>query len=204
MRLRSKSIGSTAVDSLSMFSRSLQILMIAGVILAGSVSCFTQTADNKGSLNAKSGDSEDNDRPKSFKETLEKLRIEREKKDFDEMIDRGEEALKLSGELEKAFERNGRLTSNEVSKLASVEKLVKKIRSELGGGDDDEGEEDKNPPFAIRSERLSPSDAIKSFRVTTIRLFDELKKTTRFTISAAAIQSSNAVLKIARLLRISN
>jgi hypothetical protein len=44
---------------------------------------------------------------------------------------------------------------------------------------------------------------VKSFRAAAVGLFDELKKTTRFTISAAAIQSANAVVKLARFLRIS-
>jgi hypothetical protein len=130
---------------------------------------------------------------------MEKMRIDKEKKEYAQMLERGEEALKISEELEAAYAVNGRLTQREIAKLESVEKLVKKIRNELGG--DDEGDE-KSPE--ISEQRLPPAEAFKSFRATTVRLFEELKKTSRFSISAAAIQTSNAVLKLARFLRIRN
>jgi len=175
-------------------------LFLVFVLAATGSYCFAQTsADNKTSIYTKAEDEDDN-RPKSFKETLQKLRIEKEKKEYNEMIDRGEEALKLSEELEKAYEHNGRLTSSEVAKLAEVEKLVKKIRNELGGDDDD----DKSESEHAQTNKLSAGEAIKTFRATTVKLFDELKKTTRFSISAAAIQTSNAVLKLTRFLRFTN
>ncbi|MBK6590747.1 MAG: hypothetical protein IPG22_20945 [Acidobacteria bacterium] len=158
-----------------------------------------QNADGRGSIIPRANDADDDDdKPKSFKETLVKLRIDKEKKEYDEMLGRGEEALKLSEELEKAYEQNGRLNANEINKLIAVEKLVKKIRNELGGDDDDS---DKNPLEQTQS--LAQKDAVTTFGSTIRKLLDELKKTSRFTVSAAAIQTSNAVLKIARLLRIS-
>lgn len=143
---------------------------------------------------------DDNDRPLGIKESLEKMRIERDKKEHLQMLERGEEALRLSEQLEKAYAANGKLTEREFAKIASVEKIVKKIREDLGGDGDGEDEEKalRNAPT------LSSDEAVKSLRSTTIELFKELKKTTRFTISAAAIQTSNAVIKIARFLRITN
>ncbi len=175
-----------------MFSRFLYCCFVAVVLLAGASLTLAQ---GSGLPNREP----EEDRPKSFKETLVKLRIDQEKKDFDEMIGRGEKALKLSEELEKAYAINGRLNPNEITKLGAVEKLVKKIRSDLGG-DDDEGSEEKS---MNATQPLAQGEAVKSFRSTTLKLFQELKKTTRFTVSAAAIQASNAVLKLARFLRIS-
>lgn len=187
-----------------MFLRSLRIFMIVMLALAGSIYSFAQAADNRSSLIVKPGEDDDNaDRPKSFKETMVKLRIEKEKKEYDEMIERGEKALKLSEELERAYAHNGRLTQNEFVKLDTVEKLVKKIRNDLGGDDEEEEMESSNFEEPRATERrLSPADAVKSFRDTTVRLMGELKKTTRFTISAAAIQTTNAVLKLTHFLRI--
>ncbi len=133
--------------------------------------------------------------PKSYQEGLEKLRIDREKKEYDKMVGYGEEAVKIAEELEKAFESNGRLSDKELNKVANVEKLVKKIRSELGG-DYDETTDDEttdNP--------AEPEQAVRSFRSVASDLFNELKKMTRFTISVAAIQSSNSLLRIGRFLR---
>lgn len=182
--------------------RSSRIFLITGLILIGLLPCFGQSAD-KGGIYPKPGETDKEDQPKSFHERLEKMRIEKDKKDHEQMIERGEEVLKITEDLEKDFDANGRLTDKEKPKLAEVEKLVKKIRNELGGADDN-GDDETVEPAKTKSSNLSPIDAIKSLRSTTLRLCDELKKTTRFSISAAAIQSSNTVLKITRFLRVSN
>ena len=183
-----------------MLIRSALFVFLAAVFSVGALNSHAQSSDGRTSIIPKSGEDPDDDKPKSFRETLVKLRIDKEKKEYDEMLNRGEEALKLSAELEKAYEQNGRLNSNEINKLATVEKLVKKIRSELGGDDDDEDLDDKtvSPPTP-----MDQREAVRSFRSTTVQLFEELKKTTRFTVSAAAIQTSNAVLRLTKLLRIS-
>lgn len=146
------------------------------------------------------------DLPKNMKETLEKQRIEREKKDYQEMLDRGEEALKLSDELEKSVAQTNKLSSQDQIKLERLEKIVKKIRKELGGDDDDgdksatvteteagETEKDAKP--------LTVVSAVKKLQSSAAKLVAELKKTTRFSISAVAIQSSNALLKIVKFVQ---
>lgn len=129
--------------------------------------------------------------PKSIKETLAKGRIEREKKDYEELIKRGEESAKLSEELEQSFVKHNRLTPEDQKKIERLEKNLKKIRSELGGDGDDQEEKP-----------LSIANAFKALQSYTSTLVDELKKTTRYTISAAAIETSNAILKIVRFIRL--
>lgn len=143
----------------------------------------------------------DDDRPKGFKETLQKMRIEKEKKDYQDMLDRGAEALKITQELELTVEKSGKLSQREYAKVESVEKLVKKIRGGLGGDDE---EDSKDAREDVQKSRLSSGEAVRSLRKATVALLDELKKTTRFSISAAAIQSSNAVLRVARFLKLTN
>ena len=182
-----------------MFSRCFRIFLFSSLILAGCLCCSAQIPDP---IFPKTGDTnKDDDKPKSFQESIEKMRIEKDKKDHDQMVERGEEVVKISEELEKAVDQNGRLTDKEYSKVATVEKLVKKIRTELGGDDDDK---DGDDDIAPQKQGLSAKDAVKSLRSTTLTLFDELKKTTRFTISASAIQASNSVLKLARFLKITH
>ena len=112
---------------------------------------------------------------------------------------RGDDALKLSEELENSFEKSDTLTTKDLEKLQELEKVVGKIRSELGGNDDDEDDDSSGPE---NNAKQSTAGAFKFLRDSTIKLVDELKKTTRFSISAAAIQSSNTVLRIARFLRL--
>jgi len=158
--------------------------------------------------------SRDNDRdapPKSLRDQMEKMRIAKEKKDFEEMLERGEQALRLSEQLEKKLELTNQISSEDAAKLESLEKIVKKIRSELGGRDSDsvadpnENEEETDSENAAEPKGSTPLlDAFRSLRSHTVKLVNELKKTTRFSISTTAIRTSNAVLKLTRFLRLRN
>ena len=173
-----------------------RIFFLTLIIAACCGGVWSQAVNNGKEVFTKPGEQDTDDGPKGFKETLEKMRIEKEKKDFNEMIDRGDEALKISDELQHSFEQNGKLSESDLARLAKVEKLVKKIRDELGGRDDNdqEGDDKDVVPHSL-------ADAVGTLRSSAVTLFDELKKTSRFTISAAAINSSNTVLKLARFLR---
>ncbi|HMJ08212.1 MAG TPA: hypothetical protein VK468_04360 [Pyrinomonadaceae bacterium] len=131
-----------------------------------------------------------------IKEMLSKQQAEHDKKEHTELLERADEALTLSNQLEKSFESTNSLTEDDKRKLASLEKLVTKIRNGLGG--DDDGEE--GTPGEIKSNSLK--DAFAYLQTTTTKLVDELNKTTRFSISAAAIQTSNTLIRVARFLRL--
>jgi seryl-tRNA synthetase len=131
--------------------------------------------------------------PKGIKENLQKRKLEEEKKEFDEMLKRGEEAAKLSEEINASFEKNNALNGEDQKKLDRLEKLVKKIRDDLGGEDDKEENFKERPADLV--------NALKSVQENAVTLLSALKKTTRLTISAAAIESSNAVLKLLRFIR---
>ena len=137
------------------------------------------------------------DEPKTIKEMLTKQRLIREKKDHEEMLRRGEEALRLSQQLEKAFEQNNQISRYDKEKLDALEKIVTKIRKELGGDDDGE-----DAPAEKAEKPSTLKEAFHFLQDTTVKLVDELKKTSRFSISAVAIQSSNTVIKLVRFLRL--
>lgn len=132
------------------------------------------------------------DLPKNIKESLAKTRIEKEKKEYDELLKRGEEASKLGEELEKSFALNNKFFPDDQKKLDRLEKLVKKIRKELGG---DDSEEEENPP--------TNQNAVKTLQSKSANLFSELKKANRYTISVIAIDSTNSLIKAVRFLRFS-
>jgi hypothetical protein len=136
--------------------------------------------------------------PKNIQETLAKQRIEREKKDYQELLDRSQEAVKLSDELEKSFSNTNQLSSEDQKKLDRLEKLVKKIRGELGGDDDSDSENiDKD-----KNEKPSTMvNAFKTLQKNAAQLFDELKKSTRYSVSVIAIQTSNVLLKLVKFIR---
>lgn len=131
--------------------------------------------------------------PKSILETMAKQRIQDEKKEHDSLIENGEKAVELTRQIQMSFTKNKKLTSQDKSKLRDLEKLLKKMRSDLGG----EGASDEE----LAKEHNSLSGALSTLLASTEKLFDEIKKTSRHTISAVAITSSNALLSIVKFLR---
>lgn len=135
------------------------------------------------------------DYPTGIKETFAKQRIKAEEKEFDEMIDRSEEAAKISEEVYNSFSTNQKLLADDAKKMERLEKLVKKIRDELGSENaDDKDQTSNNSP-------LSFNDALKDIRETSSDLVSALKKQGRFSISVVAIENSNALLKLVRFVR---
>ena len=169
-----------------------RVLVFACLLLGGLVAASAQPPDPP----SIPGEKKD-DQPQTIQETLVKMRIDKDKKDHDQMVNRGEEALKITEEIQKDFDSKGKLSSDDLAKLSNVEKLVKKIRNELGGGDDGD-DEDAEP---TESKPVTQSDGVKSLRQTAETMFNELKKSTRFSISLTAIQTTNTILRIAKFLR---
>ena len=142
--------------------------------------------------------------PKNIQETMAKQRIEREKKEYDELLERSAEAVKLSEELEKSFTNSNKVSAEDQKKLERLEKLVKKIRTGLGG-DDDEGEQDASEKDIAEKDKpekpSTMSSAFKTLQKNAAQLFSELKKSTRYSVSVVAIQTSNALLKLVKFIR---
>ena len=175
-------------------------LILLVVLLTGSAAAVLSQPPDMPDASSRSGRDRKADLPAGVKEMIAKQKAERERKDHEAMLARGEEALRLTKQLENSFATTGELSQQDKLRLESLEKVVAKIRKELGGDDDD------SDVGAIQgSEEQRPSnlqEAFKYLQSTTVKLVDELKKTTRFSISAVAIQSSNTVLKLVRFLRI--
>ncbi len=170
-----------------MFSKFLSIGFAIALTFAAVVSISAQI-----DATTASGKPRNDELPKNIRESLEAQRIEREQKDYQELLERGDEVLKLSKFLEKSFAINNKLSSDDQKRLDRVEKLVKKIRRDLGGDDDDVDLEEM--PTTL-------DDALKALRENSTKLVDELNKSSRHSISAVAISSSNLLLRIVKFIR---
>ncbi len=135
-----------------------------------------------------------------FNEMIVKQQISRRKKEHEDLLKRGEEALKLSAEVEASISTNETFSPNDLEKLQELEKVVGKIREELGGKNDDHDEENASGPE--NNARQSIGSAFKFLRDSTIKLVDELKRSSRFSISAAAIEASTRIIRVAKFLRL--
>lgn len=133
------------------------------------------------------------DLPDAMKENLAKRRIKDEEEDYQKLIKSGEEAVKISEEITKSYEENKRLSSEDQKKLEKLEKVVKKIRRDLGAEDDDEKEQEIKPSTL--------QNTLTTIKEKTSNLLSELKKTSRYSISVIAVESSNAVFRLVRFLR---
>lgn len=129
-------------------------------------------------------------------EMLVRQRQKREERDRKELLKNVEDALKLSRQLEASFAENGDLSRSQQERLGSLEGLVLKIRKSLGGGESDasDWEEEERP--------ADRKDALSKLMSTTEKLVDEIQKTSKFAVSAVAIQTSNTVLQIVRFLKL--
>ena len=123
---------------------------------------------------------------------LSKAQAKERQKDYDELVQRSEEALSLSTKIEKSLLEHNHVTQKDADDLKSLEKLVSKILNGMGG--DDYEDEKLNTPNNFQ-------DAVKYLHTATVELANEIQKTTRFSISVAAIETSNAVLRVIKFLR---
>ncbi|MBX3297169.1 MAG: hypothetical protein KF762_15825 [Acidobacteria bacterium] len=171
-------------------------LLIFFLFLVSAVGVQAQSAENDGMF------PNDVDRVRtrpstSIREMIEKQRAAKRKKEHEEMLKRGEEALELVDQLNSSLETAGGFTNDDREKLDRLEKIASRIRKDLGGGSDgtDRFDAEEKPPADVRQ-------GFNALKESTEKLVKELNRTTRYTISAAAIQTSNAVIKFARFLRI--
>ena len=184
-----------------MFARISFLIILIFALTSVAASAQTNVSTNSNAADASKATSrerggDDNDSPAglSMRETREKWRLEAEEKEHRELLDRSEKAAQLSDELKKSFVQNNAFSNNDVAKLTELEKLVKKIRKNLGGGGDENEAVDESKPASLAEAFNQLSEAGASLR-------NGLKKQTRHEISADSIDKSNAMLDLIGLIR---
>jgi len=179
------------------------VVVVFGLILCFASQGFGQTNEDPPIIKLNTGNEKKDADNTNFSELLTKQQLSRRKKEYDDMLQRGEKAAKLSEELETSVTTHETLSNEDIQKLQELEKLVLKIRDDLGGDDDTKESDENNSANSAESDaRKDVPSAVKFIRDSTVKLVDELKKSTRFSISVIAVQTSNSVIRFARLLRI--
>ncbi len=176
-----------------MKSKSISFLLISFFCVVASYSVSAQDNSDASSSTSKKTESVGSDDPMA--EFKAKLKIREDKEQFDKLIKNSEEIAKLTEELTKTYEKNQKFSSSDLQKLGRMQKLSKKILNGLGAGEEIEAESDEKIP-------MNTPEAIKFLQEKTSKLIVELKKTTRYSISVVAIETSNAVIKIVNFLRL--
>jgi hypothetical protein len=179
---------------------SFRIFLFISFCLSISTVCLAQGVGAEYRTPGSRDDDDGRRRPLPINESFERMKIEKSKKEHEEMLSRGVEILKRSTQLENSVAASGGVYAREIDQLVIMEKLAKQIRRQLGGDDDD----DKLMSEVSDKGPMSSVNAVKSLKTAAEELDEELKKTSRFTVSAAAILSSNEVLRLIRYIRSSN
>jgi hypothetical protein len=173
------------------------VLPILLLLLACAASVPAQSSDPWDTFPSPSGRRQ-REEDRIIRELMAKQQSEREKKEYAQLVERAETAEKLAAEIEKVFEAKGDISTDENKKLDEIQRLILKIRDGLGGSDDD------SDRLQSDDEPKSKPDAVRKLLDTVGSLAAEVKRSTRYSISVAAIESANTALKLLKFLKIKN
>lgn len=168
----------------------LRIANIAIFVIGMASTNFAQNADGRSPITGP-GDS----RPQPIREMMYKMQLDREKKEFAEMLERGDKAIEILDEIESNLSSNASLSPKDRERLDELEKLTKRVLNGLGG-------DTENDPTVRPEEPADIVDGIKMLRERTVKLVDELKRISRYTTSVMAIETSNSMLRLIRVLKV--
>ena len=168
---------------------SKMLLVLTLMFLFGGLS-FAQSD----SPNSKPDPTKNMDLPDGIRENLAKTRLKAEQEEYKELIKKSEEAAKISQELTETYKENQKLLPDDAKKIERLEKVVKKIRQELGAEDDNDSDADIAKPSTLMN-------TLATIKDKTADLLSELKKTSRYSVSVVAIESSNALLRLVRFIK---
>ena len=137
-----------------------------------------------------------NDPTDQESQMVEEMRVKWEikyaEKERLENLDRAREAAQLGSELYKSYSSNRSFSQTEKKKLDRLEKVTRKIRSQAGGSDGDET--DDQMPTQLDS-------AFKRLSEATDEMRKGVEKTPRQVVSANVIERANEILDIIRFVR---
>ncbi|GAC1406864.1 MAG: hypothetical protein NVSMB56_20520 [Pyrinomonadaceae bacterium] len=143
-----------------------------------------------------SNSAEDDSHPHGADQNLSELRarnaIKREETIHAETLERAREVAKLGTQLRETFARVKSLATDDLKKLARMEKLTRKIRGDAGGTGD--GDPSKDLPD-------DKPEAISRLAKLADELREHVEKTPRHVISAAVVARSNQLLELIERIR---
>ena len=122
-----------------------------------------------------------------------KMAIARAEEDHKKILEDVEKLSDLSIEVTRGYGEHKRLSSDDMKKLGTMEKLAKRILSHAGGEEVDTKSES--------TENLAMAEAIDMLNTTVANIKKEMAGETRFVVSATVIANSNEVISLSRLIR---
>jgi hypothetical protein len=122
-----------------------------------------------------------------------KMAIARAEGEHKKVLEDVEKLSDLSGEIARGYGERKRLSTDDVKKLSTIEKLAKHVLSNAGGEEFDEKYD--------TVENISLADALDKLSNAAAKIKKEMTAETRFVVSATVIANSNEVISLARFIR---
>lgn len=119
-----------------------------------------------------------------------KMAIARAEGDHKKLLEDVEKLSSLSSEIAKGYGEHKRLSTDEIKKLGTIEKLARRVLTNSGGDEVDQ-----------KSGHLQLADAIDKLNTTAASIKKEMTAETRFVVSATVIANSNEVISLARFIK---
>jgi hypothetical protein len=119
-----------------------------------------------------------------------KMAIARAEGEHKKLLEDVEKLSSLSSDIAKGYSEHKRLSSDEIKKLSTIEKLARRVLSNSGGDEVDQ-----------KSDQMPLSDAIDKLNTTAASIKKEMTAETRFVVSATVIANSNEVISLTRFIR---
>ncbi len=150
------------------------------------------------SLSALSGESlaqsavfEDEPLPEPVLARLKELKIAKEKKEHEELIARAKDLSIRTSKLEEKYKKEKRFTPKDRTEINKLRKLVKKIRIGLRA---------KTPRVVKTTYPANNATLFKALSTKSKALYKEILRKSRYSLSVKAINDSNSIAQILRIL----
>jgi hypothetical protein len=125
-------------------------------------------------------------------DTRTRMILKKEKKDYEEHVERAQEARDLAAELQKTYEIARSFNAADYKKLERLEKLTRRIRNEVGGS-----QTDADPKELPKTH----DEAVPLLADLAKELCDEVEKTPRRVVSTAIIDQANKLVALIQYVR---
>jgi hypothetical protein len=164
-----------------------------GLFLFGLLVCGAQAQTSHLPPTIRTGREDPRDPSQQTREEMMRtLEIKRAEKSHKQNLERAQEGAQLGFELRDFYVRQKTLGAPELKKLGRLEKLVRQLRSDAGGSDDEEPL--KDPPRDLNAALTRIADCAEELRKA-------VEKTPRQVISASVITQTNELIELVRAAR---
>jgi len=135
----------------------------------------------------------DQDGPHLPDEMLKKMEIARAEIEYKKVLDDVDKLNGLSNEVAKGFGERKNLSSDDVKKLGTIEKLARRVQV-YAGGDEFSNKESSEAP-------ANAAEAIEKLNTNAADIKKDMNAETRFVVSASVIAKCNEMIHLARFIR---